>query len=67
MPTRRLPTALVRLLAPLSADLKPLAPLLGRKIALSSDKARRLLGFAPRPVNATILDCARSLIAAGGR
>lgn len=67
VPTRRLPTALVRLLAPLSADLKPLAPLLGRKFALSSDKARRLLGFAPRPVNATILDCARSLIAAGGR
>lgn len=67
VPTRRLPTALVRLLAPLSTELKPLAPLLGRKFALSSDKARRVLGFAPRPVSATLLDCARSLLAAGGR
>ncbi|HEV7317976.1 MAG TPA: NAD-dependent epimerase/dehydratase family protein [Ensifer sp.] len=62
VPTRRLPTALVRLLAPLSADLKPLAPLLGRKFALTSEKARRMLGFAPRPVSATVLDCAQSLI-----
>ncbi|MEI2296506.1 NAD-dependent epimerase/dehydratase family protein [Ensifer sp. MJa1] len=67
VPTRRLPTTLVRLLAPLSADLKPLAPLLGRKFALTSEKARRVLGFAPRPVSTTVIDCARSLIAAGGR
>lgn len=67
VPRRRLPTALVRLLAPLSAELKPLTPLLGRKFALSSDKARRVLGFAPRPVSATLLDCARSLIPDGGR
>ncbi|WP_104663141.1 NAD-dependent epimerase/dehydratase family protein [Ensifer adhaerens] len=62
VPTRRLPTALVRLLAPLSPDLKPLAPLLGRKFALTSDKARRMLGFSPRPVSTTVLDCAHSLI-----
>ncbi|HEV7308702.1 NAD-dependent epimerase/dehydratase family protein [Ensifer sp.] len=62
VPKRRLPTALVRLLAPLSPDLKPLAPLLGRKFALTSEKARRVLGFSPRPVSTTVLDCAHSLI-----
>lgn len=65
VPTRRLPTALVRLLAPLSADLKPLAPLLGRKFALTSEKARHVLGFSPRSASATVLDCARSLMIAG--
>ncbi|WDZ75208.1 NAD-dependent epimerase/dehydratase family protein [Ensifer adhaerens] len=66
VPTRRLPTALVRLLAPLRSDLKPLAPLLGRQFPLSSEKARRVLGFAPRPGRNTVVDCAASLIGAGG-
>ena len=30
---------------------------------LTSDKARRVLGFAPRPAITTIVDCAESLIA----
>ncbi len=65
VPTRPLPTVLVRLLSPLRADLKPLAPLLGRKFPLSSEKARNVLGFKPRPASATIVDCAASLIRTG--
>lgn len=61
-PTRRLPDFIVRLLLPFMPHLKSLAPLLGRAFPLTSDKARRVLGFSPRPVDATIVDCAESLL-----
>jgi dihydroflavonol-4-reductase len=31
----------------------------------TTEKARRVLGWAPRPARETVLDCARSLIAHG--
>jgi nucleoside-diphosphate-sugar epimerase len=34
---------------------------LGERREADDSKAKRLLGFAPRPVVQTILDCARSL------
>jgi nucleoside-diphosphate-sugar epimerase len=61
-PTRRLPSLLVRLLVPFLRDLRPLAPLIGRKFGLTSQKARGMLGFSPRPAAVTIVDCAQSLI-----
>ena len=62
-PTRRLPDFVVRLLLPFAANLRSLAPLLGRRFPLTSDKARQTLGFRPRPPAAiTVVDCARSLL-----
>jgi dihydroflavonol-4-reductase len=60
-PTRRLPNFIVKLLLPFNPQLKSLAPLLGRKFPLTSEKARRILSFAPRPATATVIDCAESL------
>jgi nucleoside-diphosphate-sugar epimerase len=35
-------------------------------VELSSEKARTTLGWSPRPVEETIVDCAQSLIAQQG-
>lgn len=61
-PTRRLPNFVVRMLLPFAANLRSLAPLLGRKFPLTSDKARQTLGFRPRPAAVTVVECARSLL-----
>ena len=64
VPTRELPNLVVRLLSLFMPLLRSLAPNLGRRNPLSTEKARRILGFAPRPATTTIIDCAESLIAA---
>ena len=64
VPTRRLPDFVVRLLLPFTPNLRAVAPLLGRQFSLTSEKARRLLSFSPMPASATVVDCARSLLAA---
>ena len=51
-----------RSLAQTSLLLANLLPLLGRDLKHSSDKARRLLGWRPRPATQTIADSARYLI-----
>jgi nucleoside-diphosphate-sugar epimerase len=61
--TRALPDLAVRLLALVQPQLRALTPLLGAVNPVSSDKARRLLGFAPRPARTTVVDCAKSLLA----
>ena len=61
-PTRRLPNFVVRLLLPFAPNLRSLAPMLGRRFAVVSDKARQVLAFAPRPATTTVADCARSLV-----
>lgn len=48
-----------------SGRTKILTPLLGRQLTFSAAKARRVLGFAPRPVATTIVDCAESLVRGG--
>ena len=63
VPTRRLPNVVVRFLSLFLPHLRMLTPLLGRTNRVSSEKARRVLGFSPRPAAATIVDCAESLIA----
>lgn len=64
VPTRRLPDVLVRLAARRDASLKQIMPALGRRSVHSTDKARRLLGWQPRPAADVVVDCARSLIQA---
>lgn len=61
-PTRVLPDWLVRLLAPFVPTLRTLAPLVGKKIETSNAKARRVLGFTPRPAADTLADCGNDLL-----
>lgn len=63
VPTRRLPNFVVKLLLPFMPHLRTLAPLLGRRFSQTSQKARRVLGFSPRPATTTVSDCAENLIA----
>lgn len=62
VPIRRLPDFIVRILLPFMPQLKGLTPMLGRKFPLTSEKARKMLGFVPRPATTTIVDCAESLL-----
>jgi len=62
VPTRRLPDFVVRLLLPFMANLRSLAPLLGRRFPLNTDKSRKVLAFVPRPAATTLIDCAESLL-----
>ena len=59
---RSLPDFLVRSLALVTPQLKEIVPFLGRTNPVSSEKAQRLLGFAPRPAAETVVDCAESLL-----
>jgi nucleoside-diphosphate-sugar epimerase len=61
-PTREVPDAVVRFAARfLDPSLRSVLPGLGRRNRHSTQKARNLLGWQPRPAAETILDCARSL------
>ena len=63
VPTRKVPDFVLRLASLFDKDLGAVTPSLGKKHDYSSAKAQRLLGWRPRPIEDTILDCARSLIA----
>jgi nucleoside-diphosphate-sugar epimerase len=65
VPTRKVPDFVVRLVGLVDKDLGSVTPGLGRKHDFSSAKAQRVLGWKPRPLEETVLDCARSLIAEG--
>src|ERR1700754_4580844 len=62
VPTRQLPDFAVRLAARRDAALKQILPGLGRRSVHSTEKARRLLGWRPRPGAEVVVDCARSLL-----
>lgn len=63
--TRRLPDFLVRLTAIFDRPLRSITVSLGRRNRHSTDRAKRVLGWQPRPAAQTVIDCARSLIAHG--
>jgi dihydroflavonol-4-reductase len=63
VPTRRVPDFLVRLAALFNKELRAAVPRLGQKRDFTSAKAQATLGWRPRPLEETVLDCARSLIA----
>lgn len=65
VPTRKVPDFVIRLAALFDKDLGSVAPSLGHRHDNSSEKAQRMLGWKPRPLEDTVLDCARSLIAVG--
>ncbi|WP_091076313.1 Rossmann-fold NAD(P)-binding domain-containing protein [Microlunatus sagamiharensis] len=62
VPRRRLPSWLVRALALFRPGLRAMVPELGKRKQISNSKARILLGWEPRPLQATVLDTARSLL-----
>jgi dihydroflavonol-4-reductase len=65
VPTRKVPDFVIRLAGLFDKDLGSVTPSLGHKHDYSSEKAQRMLGWKPRPLQETILDCASSLIAIG--
>ena len=62
VPRRTVPNLLVRAMALFDPSIRSIVGQLGRRTETSSEKAKTLLGWAPRPSEETILDCARSLI-----
>jgi nucleoside-diphosphate-sugar epimerase len=65
VPKRSVPDLLVRGMAIFDPSARSVLPQLGRKTELSSEKARTILGWSPRPVQETIVECAQSLIDEG--
>jgi nucleoside-diphosphate-sugar epimerase len=63
VPTRTLPNLAVRAMGLFDPGIRSIANQLGVRVELSSEKARRLLGWSPRPAEETIVDTARSLLA----
>jgi nucleoside-diphosphate-sugar epimerase len=62
--TRQLPNFAVRLAARFAdKSLREITPSLGRRSRHTTEKAKRILDWQPRPAAETVLDCARSLIA----
>ena len=65
VPTRKVPDLVLRLVALFDRSVAAVAPRLGERRTFASTKAERVLGWRPRPLEETVLDCARSLISAG--
>ncbi len=65
VPTRRVPDLVLRLVALFDKSVAGVAPRLGERRTFVSAKAQRVLGWRPRPLEETVLECARSLVAAG--
>jgi nucleoside-diphosphate-sugar epimerase len=65
VPTRRVPDLMIRIFGLFDKELAMVVPGLGLRHDFSSAKARSLLGWKTRPLEETVLDCARSLIAVG--
>jgi dihydroflavonol-4-reductase len=65
VPTRVVPNWVVRLAALRNPALRGLVPLLGVSLNATGEKARRLLGWAPRSSEEAIVAAAESLLRLG--
>lgn len=65
IPTRNVPDFVIRLAGLFDKDLGSVVPSLGKKHDFSSAKAQSMLGWRPRSLKDTVIDCAKSLIAVG--
>ena len=63
VPTRKVPNLLVRAMALLDPELRSIVPDLGKRVPCTAEKAKTRLGWSPRPIEDTIVDCAESLLA----
>jgi nucleoside-diphosphate-sugar epimerase len=64
VPTRGVPNLVVRAMAIFDPGVRSLLGQLGKRTKLSSEQAKSRLGWSPRPLEDTIADCGRSLLAA---
>jgi nucleoside-diphosphate-sugar epimerase len=62
VPKRSVPDLLVRAMGLFDPSIRSIAGQLGRKQEYSSKRAEELLGWAPRPIEETIVECARSML-----
>jgi dihydroflavonol-4-reductase len=62
VPTRTIPNLLVRGMSLFDPGIRSVVGALGKRTELSSEKARSLLGWAPRPIEDTIAETGESLI-----
>jgi len=65
VPTRLLPDWLVRFFAIFVPKTKPVVDTLGWKYSLSTEQARSVLGWQPRPYEGTIIEMAQSMMEQG--
>ena len=65
VPTRLLPDWLVRFFAIFTPKTKPVVDTLGWNHSLSTEQARSILGWQPRPYEGTIVEMAESMIEQG--
>jgi nucleoside-diphosphate-sugar epimerase len=63
VPTRKIPNFVVRAMALVDPSVRSVVDELGERTTYSLENARRRVGWSPRPVEQTIVDCARSLLA----
>jgi nucleoside-diphosphate-sugar epimerase len=62
VPRRRVPDLVVRALALFDPEVRSVVGELGHKTTYSLENAKRRTGWAPRPIEQTIAECARSLL-----
>jgi nucleoside-diphosphate-sugar epimerase len=65
VPTRELPNWIVRLVALTDPEIRSVVPELGKKKSCSNAKAKRMLGWAPRSNEESIVATAESLVRLG--
>jgi dihydroflavonol-4-reductase len=65
VPTRKLPSFVVRLMALRSAEMQALLPLLGKARSATSAKAQAVLGWKPRSWEDAVVVTAESLLSLG--
>jgi dihydroflavonol-4-reductase len=65
VPSRGVPDLLVRTLAIFDPGIRSVVSQLGRKLEYSSEKAESQLGWAPRPLEETIVETAQSMVRQG--
>ena len=63
VPTRTVPNFLVRSMSLFDRSLRSVVSDLGQKVTYTNEKAKTRLGWAPRPVEDSIVDCAESMLA----
>ena len=63
VPTRTAPNLLVRAMSLFDGSVRSIVSDLGQKVTYSNEKAKTRLGWAPRPVEDSIADCAESMLA----
>jgi nucleoside-diphosphate-sugar epimerase len=65
VPTREAPNFLMRIVSIFDREIRSVIADLGEKSDYSADKAKRTLGWSPRPIEDSIAECGQSLIDLG--